>query len=249
VVNSSPRALAFEDVSLRFPNGTLALEDVSLEVAPGEFVALIGPSGCGKSTLLRLAAGLERPTSGTVASDPVHVGYVFQEATLLPWRSVRRNIALFAELEGRPAAKVRPAVERAIDLVGLRGFERAKPHQLSGGMAMRVSLARSLVTDPRLFLFDEPFGALDEFTRERLNDEVQQLFLDSGFAGVFVTHSIAEAVFMATRVVVMAARPGRVVHEFPVPFPMPRPASLRYDERFAQLCSDVSEALGEVMSA
>ena len=247
MINSPDAVLAFRDVGLRYPNGTVALDGVDLTVARGEFVSLIGPSGCGKSTLLRLAGGLETATAGEVSSDPTHVGFVFQEATLLPWRSVRRNVSLFAELDGMPRTRIDAAVDRALDVVGLRGVEKSKPYQLSGGMAMRVSLARSLVTDPGLFLFDEPFGALDEFTRERLNDEVQRMFVSSGFAGVFVTHSIAEAVFMGSRVVVMGARPGRIVREFEVPFDFPRTPELRYSDEFAALCRDISLALGEVM--
>ena len=169
-------ALDVRNVSRRFPNGTEALDDVSLSVAPGELVAVVGPSGCGKSTLLRLISGLDRPTAGTVERAPGNLGYVFQDATLLPWRTVRDNVELFAELHHLPASERSAAADRAIALTGLSGFEGHHPRQLSGGMRMRVSLARSLTLRPSVFLFDEPFGSLDELTRERLNGELLDLF-------------------------------------------------------------------------
>jgi NitT/TauT family transport system ATP-binding protein len=238
--------LEFAGVGRTFPDGTEALRDVDLTVDGGEFVTVVGPSGCGKSTLLRLASGLDRPTTGTthVASD--RVGYVFQDPTLLPWRTVRRNVELLAELEHLPKADRRARVTEAIELVGLNGFERHRPRALSGGMRMRVSLARSLVLEPDVFLFDEPFGALDEITRERLNDELLGLFATRRFAALFITHSVAEAVFLSTRVVVMSPRPGRILGDVPVPFGYPRLPELRYSEEFGKVAGEVSDLLRDV---
>ena len=212
-----PPALSFSNVTMTFPDGTHALAETSFEVHAGEFVTVVGPSGCGKSTLLRIASGLNPATSGTVSVDRSGIGYVFQDATLLQWRNVLRNVELMAELEGVPKPERRRRALDAIHLVGLGGFETKYPKQLSGGMKMRASLARSLVLNPSVFLFDEPFGAVDEITRERLNDEVIKLFQINGFAGLFITHSISEAVFLSTRVLVMSARPGHIVADFPVP--------------------------------
>ncbi len=236
-------ALRFRDVSMTFADGTHALDGVTLDVERGEFVTVVGPSGCGKSTLLRIASGLEQQTGGACAVDRNSIGYVFQDATLLPWRNVQRNVELIAELDGVSKAERRSRASEAIELVGLSGHEEQYPKQLSGGMRMRCSLARSLVMDPRLFLFDEPFGALDEITRERLNDELLRLFTSIGFAALFITHSVSEAVFLSTRVVVMSARPGRIVADLKVPFDYPRVPQLRYDPRFAELSGLVSEAL------
>ena len=237
-------SLRFDGVSLVFPDGTHALDDVSFEVRRGEFVAIVGPSGCGKSTCLRLASGLLSGHSGRVElADPGNIGYVFQDATLLPWRSVQKNIELFGELHGLDAATRKQRAAQAIALVGLSGFERSYPKRLSGGMKMRVSLARSLLLKPRLFLFDEPFGSLDEISRERLNAELLSLFLQEHFAGLFITHSIAEAVYLSTRVLVMSARPGRIVASFDVPFAYPRDEELRFDPRFAALSGVISRSL------
>jgi NitT/TauT family transport system ATP-binding protein len=236
-------ALRFDHVSMVFPDGTHAVEDVTFGVRPGEFVTIVGPSGCGKSTLLRIASGLERNTGGSLYILRQSLGYVFQDATLLPWRTVRRNIELLAELQGVARAERERLVESTIDLVGLRGFEDKYPKQLSGGMKMRASLARSLVLQPKVFLFDEPFGALDEITRERLNGELLRLFQHEGFAALFITHSISEAVYLSTHVIVMSARPGRIVSEFEVPFGYPRTHDLRYDPRFAALSGEISHAL------
>ncbi len=236
-------ALQFDNVGMTFPDGTQALENVSLSVTPGEFVTVVGPSGCGKSTLLRIASGLETQTQGSCAVDRDSIGYVFQDATLLPWRSVQRNIELLAELHGETKAECQRRAQEAISLVGLDGFADKYPRQLSGGMRMRASLARSLVMKPRVFLFDEPFGALDEITRERLNDELLGLFQREGFAGLFITHSIAEAVYMSTRVLVLSPRPGRITASFDIPFAYPRDHELRYRPEFAELCGRVSHAL------
>ena len=239
-------ALRFSGVTKQFPGGTTALAEASLEVAPGEFVSVVGPSGCGKSTLLRIASGLDGITAGGFEVGAQRIGYVFQDATLLPWRTVHQNVALFAELEKMDKAERSRRVAEAVDLVGLTGFERHLPHQLSGGMRMRVSLARSLVLDPDVFLFDEPFGALDEITRERLNDELLRTHRLRAFAALFVTHSVAEAVFLSTRVAVMSGRPGRVIADIAVPFEYPRVPELRYTPEFGALCGEVSRHLRSV---
>jgi NitT/TauT family transport system ATP-binding protein len=240
---TGPWALALTGVEMRFPDGTHALDATDLRVEPGDFVSIIGPSGCGKSTLLRLVSGLERPTSGRLELAPGNVGYVFQDPTLLPWRTVRANVELLAELDGIPAAERRRLAAEAIALTGLAGFEGHRPRALSGGMRMRVSLARSLTLKPRLFLFDEPFGALDEITRERLNDELLRLYALEGFTALFVTHSAPEAVFLSSRILVMSARPGRIVAEVRVPFRYPREPELRFDAEYARLVGVVSHAL------
>ena len=236
-------ALHFDGIAMTFPDGTRAIDDVSFTVASQEFVTLVGPSGCGKSTLLRIASGLLEPTAGTVAIDRDHLGYVFQDPTLLPWRTVRQNVELLAELRGIDRSERARRGKDAIALVGLNGFERHYPKSLSGGMRMRCSLARTLTLRPPVFLFDEPFGAVDEITREHLNEQTQAIFRAEGFAGLFITHSIGEAVFMSTRVLVMSPRPGRIVAEFGVPFPFPRAPELRFDPDFALLSGDVSKAL------
>ena len=235
--------LTFSEVSKRFPDGTTALDGVDLRVLPGDFVSVVGPSGCGKSTLLRVASGLTPVTGGTLDVQTGKIGYVFQDPTLLPWRTVRRNVELFAELRGLPKDERRRRAAAAIELVGLGEFAGHRPRTLSGGMRMRVSLARSLTLQPELFMFDEPFGALDEIARERLNDELLQLYLTQRFTALFVTHSVTEAVFMSTRVLVMSGRPGRVLGDFAVPFPYPRPPRLRFEERFARLAGEVSARL------
>jgi NitT/TauT family transport system ATP-binding protein len=239
----SAPALSFSGVSMVYPDGTHALSETSFDVRPGEFVTVVGPSGCGKSTLLKIASGLNKPTTGSVSVDKSKVGYVFQDATLLQWRNVQRNVELLAELEGVPKTERARRAAEAISLVGLQGFEKKYPKQLSGGMKMRASLARSLALDPQVFLFDEPFGAVDEITRERLNDEVISLFARQGFAGLFITHSISEAVFLSTRVLVMSARPGRIVAEYDIPFDYPRVPDLRFEPEFAHLSGEISHAL------
>ncbi len=235
--------LDFGNVEMTFPNGTVALHSVDLKVRRGEFVTVVGPSGCGKSTLLRIASGLESASDGTASLATDRIGYVFQDATLLPWRNVMANVELLAELQWDTMAVRRKKAQEAIDLVGLSGFEKHLPKQLSGGMRMRTSLARSLTLDPELFLFDEPFGALDEITRERLNDELIKLFAEKQFGGLFITHSVSEAVYLSTRVIVMSGRPGTIVDEFEVPFDMPRDPEIRFTGEFAELVGKVSHAL------
>jgi len=237
------RALSFNNISHTFPDGTFTLDDVSFAVDRGEFVTVVGPSGCGKSTLLRIASGLLDPTGGSVDVDRQRLGYVFQDATLLPWRTVQGNIELLAELHGMGKEERAKLATDAIELVGLAGFEGHYPKSLSGGMKMRASLARTLTLSPPVFLFDEPFGAVDEITRERLNEETQTLFVSEGFGGLFITHSISEAVFMSTKVLVMSARPGRIVAEFDIPFEHPRKPDLRFDAEFARLGGEISLAL------
>jgi NitT/TauT family transport system ATP-binding protein len=236
-------SLSFDHIAMVFPDGTEAIRDVSFSVGLGEFVTVVGPSGCGKSTLLKIASGLLEPTSGMVVVDRDRLGYVFQDATLAPWRTVQQNVELLAELHRIPKPERARLATDAIRMVGLAGFEHHYPKSLSGGMKMRASLARTLTLKPPLFLFDEPFGAVDEITREHLNEETQQLFQSEGFAGLFITHSISEAVFLSTRVLVMSARPGRIVAEFDIPFRYPRQPDLRFDPEFARLSGEVSHAL------
>ena len=238
-------ALRFDHVAKVFPDGTHAVADATFDVRPGEFVTIIGPSGCGKSTLLKMASGLTDVTGGRLELAPGNIGYVFQDATLLPWRTVRKNVELFAELHGVDKSQRRAVADEAIRLVGLSGFENHYPRSLSGGMKMRASLARSLTLKPTVFLFDEPFGAIDEITRDRLNTELMELFRSERFAGLFITHSISEAVYLSTRVLVMSARPGRITASFDVPFEYPRTEDLRYTPEFAQLTGAINHALRE----
>ena len=244
VAGDSPDgSLQFTGVSKRFDDGTLALLPVSFSALPGELVAIVGPSGCGKSTLLRLAAGLTSASTGTITVGARNAGYVFQDPTLLPWRSVRRNVELLGELHGVPKPERRAAAAAAIAAVGLAGFEDKYPRSLSGGMKMRASLARALTMSPDVFLFDEPFGAVDEITRERLNDELLRLFQARRFSALFVTHSVTEGAFLASRVLVMSERPGRILADLDVPFSYPRLPELRYDPAFAQVTGKIGAAL------
>ncbi len=240
---SAGAVLAFEGISKVFPDGTHALENVSFSVSSGEFVTLVGPSGCGKSTLLRIASNLDGATGGTVKVDRDRIGYIFQDATLMPWRTVLGNVELLGELHGHSREERRRLARAAISTVGLDGFEGHYPKALSGGMRMRASIARTLTLNPPLFLFDEPFGALDEITRERLNEETISLFMREQFAALFITHSIYEAVYLSTRVLVMSPRPGRIVASFDIPFAYPRAPELRYEAKFAELTGAVSAAL------
>ncbi len=231
-----------------------AMAGVDLEAAPGEFVALLGPSGCGKSTLLRIVAGLDRQDAGVVqvgghppalrpGSEHPKLAFVFQDAHLLPWRDVLGNAALPLELLGRPAAECRAAARAAIEQVGLAEAAGRTPAELSGGMRMRVSLARALVTRPRLLLLDEPFAALDEITRQDLDDQLRTLWAATGTTVLFVTHSIGEAAFLAERAVVLTQRPARVVLEHRIDLPPERSAALRADPRFARETGVLQDAL------
>ena len=242
-----------------FGNGTRALDPIDLTIREGEFVSLIGPSGCGKSTLLKLVAGLLEPTDGRlvwwrggferVGEAGRQLSFVFQDPTLMPWSRVELNVRLPLDLAGMSKAQARERVDKALTLVGLQDFRRIFPRQLSGGMRMRVSIARALVTEPDLLLMDEPFGALDEFTRNKLDSELVSLWWDRALSVIFVTHSIYEAVFLSTRIVVMAARPGRVFGEMEIDEPHPRHDSFRTSHRFATLCRDLSGMLTEASLA
>jgi NitT/TauT family transport system ATP-binding protein len=247
--------LSLIDVHREFAGGRTALAGVDLAIADGEFVSLLGASGCGKSTVLRLLSGLDAPTSGRIVRNlPADAipGYVFQDAALMPWASVRRNVELPLVLRGERAEAMRPRVDAALRAVGLADAADAVPRELSGGMKMRASLARALVTAPRLWLLDEPFGALDEITRFALNQTLLSLCQpQDGSApatAIFVTHSVYEAVFLSQRVVVMG-RPGRVADDVPIDLPWPRDASLRATPRFATLCARVSDALQRASDA
>ena len=243
-------------VGVVFRGGQAALRDVTFQIRSGEFVSFLGPSGCGKSTLLRIISGLLVPGTGEIlvaGQAPQAAGkkshrsaYVFQEPNLLPWRSVRDNIRLPLELERLPAERQTRLVDDSLRLVGLTpGDADKRPAMLSGGMKMRVSLARALVTGPNLLLLDEPFGALDDLLRQQLNEELLRLWLQQGWTAVFVTHNVAEAVYLSERILVLGRSPGRVVHDVAVPFGRNRAADLRSEPEFARLCGQVSRWLRE----
>ncbi|MDZ7912624.1 MAG: ABC transporter ATP-binding protein [Rhodococcus sp. (in: high G+C Gram-positive bacteria)] len=235
--------IVFDAAVKRFPTGITALDGIDLDIRQGEFVAVVGPSGCGKSTLLRMAAGLEQCTAGSVAVGTYSVGFIFQEPTLLPWRSVQGNIELSAELGGIDKATRRTRARAAIDAVGLDGFADQLPSALSGGMKMRVSLARALTLSPEVLLLDEPFGALDEMTRYDMQSLLHQLCVAEKLTAMFITHSVSEAVFLADRVVVMTARPGRIHSVVDVEFDAPRDENLRFDPAFIEYVAQISASL------
>jgi NitT/TauT family transport system ATP-binding protein len=241
-----------ERVGSTFANRTVALERLDLAVGEHEFLSLLGPSGCGKSTALRLIAGLAEPSAGSIrwadTTGNQGIGFVFQEPTLMPWASVWSNVYLplrLAQVAQRAAA---PRVEAALAMVGLEGFERAFPRELSGGMKMRVSIARALVTGPRLLLMDEPFAALDEITRFRLNDDLLRLWQAESWTVVFVTHSVYESVYLSGRIAVMAARPGRVIGEVEIQAPYPRSEAFRTSALYNAYCREVSAMLHTAMA-
>ena len=262
-------ALRLEGIAKTFSDGTVALEGLDLDVRTGEFLSILGPSGCGKSTALRLIAGLAEPTSGTVhrpaanpaaASEPDRpgdvragdvragdVGFVFQDPTLMPWATVFDTVRLPLRLIGANGPAARHRVEEALAMVGLADFARAHPRRLSGGMRMRVSIARALVTRPRLLLMDEPFAALDEITRFRLNDDLLALWRERRFTTVFVTHSVYESVYLSERIAVMTARPGRIARQIVIDPDAPRDAEFRLSHGFAEHCRGVSRALQAAM--
>jgi NitT/TauT family transport system ATP-binding protein len=230
-------------VSRTFPGGVEAVRAVDLDLAPGEFVALLGASGSGKSTLLRMVAGLDRPTSGSIEVERSHIGFVFQDAHLLPWRNVLRNVALPLELMGKDRGERLAAAEAAIAQVGLSDAITRYPNQLSGGMRMRASIARALVTQPRLLLLDEPFAALDEITRQRLDEQLRELWAERKITVLFVTHSISEAAFLAERAIVFSRRPARVILDRRIELPVERTAELRVSNEFARETQVLFEAL------
>jgi NitT/TauT family transport system ATP-binding protein len=256
-------------VGKRFATGVTALDGIDLDIHRGEFLSLLGPSGCGKSTLLRIIAGLSEPNSGVRHLlletnraghiPPGHIptghiptgriGFVFQDPTLMPWSTVVDNVLLPFRLTGRIGPRERERAAAEIHSVGLAGFERAYPRHLSGGMRMRVSIARALVTDPDLLLLDEPFAALDEITRMALNDDLMRLWESRRPTVVFVTHSVFESVYLSTRIAVMTPRPGHIVAELPVDLPQPRQRTLRTSPHYAALCAKVSEQLADAMAA
>lgn len=253
--SANPPSVSLRQVSLRFSQANApAVEDISLEIAPGEFLAFLGPSGSGKTTLLRLAAGLETPTSGSIridGADPLRarpgMAYIFQDATLLPWLDARRNIEVPLRLRGLSRLKRQPIVNEMLRLVRLEEVQRRYPGQLSGGMKMRVSVARALATAPDLLLLDEPFGALDEMTRHALNEELLTLRERKPWTGLFVTHSVEEAVFLADRVAILCATPGRVAEIVEVTLPRPRRAELRESAAYFSLVSRINARLRQTL--
>ncbi len=246
-----PPVLDMSNVTKTFNGDVVALRDMNLGVNSGDFISLLGPSGCGKSTALRLIAGLSTPSSGRITwaggQSENDLGVVFQEPTLMPWATVAQNVWLPFRLKGQSYASVKDEILDALRLVGLEKFLEAYPRELSGGMKMRVSIARAMVTKPRLILMDEPFAALDEITRFRLNDDLLRLKAKIGCTVIFVTHSVFESVFLSDRIVVMAARPGRVIREVNVDAPYPRDEAFRTSADYAALCRQASDALHEAM--
>jgi NitT/TauT family transport system ATP-binding protein len=250
---ASQPIITVDKLGKTFANGTVALARLDLSIFPGEFISLLGPSGCGKSTALRIIAGLNPASTGTVTwdskrSEASHdLGFVFQDPTLMPWATVQENVSLPLRLSGdRALAKER--VEEVLALVGLADFARSFPRELSGGMKMRVSIARALVTKPRLLLMDEPFAALDEITRFKLNDDLLRLKAELQSTIVFVTHSVYESVYLSTRILVMSARPGRVIREIDVAEPYPRAEAFRRTASYGESCRLASEALNQAMN-
>ncbi|ODT23876.1 MAG: nitrate/sulfonate/bicarbonate ABC transporter ATP-binding protein [Kaistia sp. SCN 65-12] len=244
------RLVGVRDVSKDFANGVRALEGASLDIEAGEFLSVLGPSGCGKSTLLRLIAGLAQPTTGTIdwPSGKTDLGFVFQEPTLMPWTTAIANVALPLKLAGVARSEREARAAEALGHVGLVGFEQSYPRELSGGMKMRVSIARALVTEPKLLLMDEPFAALDEITRRRLNTDLLDLWQRTRFTAVFVTHSVFESVFLSQRIAVMSARPGRVLSELAIPAAYPRTESFGTSAEYAALCRLASARLSEALA-
>jgi NitT/TauT family transport system ATP-binding protein len=240
-------ALTLTHLSRTFATGTAALGDLTATLPAGAFVSLVGPSGCGKSTALRIIAGLDTPSAGSIGWDgpAPEIGFVFQEPTLMAWASAARNVALPLELAGTPRREAMLRAAAALAHVGLAGFEKALPRELSGGMRMRVSIARALVAEPGALLMDEPFAALDEFTRARLNDDLLRLWAEQKFTALFVTHSVFESVYLSQRILVLSGRPGRVVADIANPAPYPRGQAYRTSPEFNAVARDVLAALTE----
>ncbi|MCC2096549.1 MAG: ABC transporter ATP-binding protein [Hyphomicrobiales bacterium] len=249
---TNARLAVLSGVSKSFASGTLALSGLDLTVNRGEFLSLLGPSGCGKSTALRLLAGLLDPTAGTIAwtgGKRPEIGFVFQEPTLMPWASVEKNIYLPMKLRGETRSQAKREIETALELVGLQDFARAYPRELSGGMKMRVSLARALALRPEILLLDEPFAALDEITRLKLNDDLLRLQTELGTTVVFVTHSVYESVYLSTRIAIFSARPGRIIEEIAVSGPAQRSEEFRLGPEYGDYCRQASKALNRAMEA
>jgi NitT/TauT family transport system ATP-binding protein len=244
-----PSLLSLFRVAKRFESGLEAIRRLDLDVAEGEFVSLVGPSGCGKSTALRVVAGLLAPSEGAVAfpSGKPEIGFVFQEPTLMPWATALGNVRLPLELEDARGPEAEAKARAALKRVGLEGFERAYPRELSGGMKMRVSIARAIAHEPKLLLMDEPFAALDELTRQALNDDLLKLWREDGMTVLFVTHSVFESTYLSTRVVVMTPRPGRVFEDIALSPPSPRDDHYRMSPQFGRDAARVSTALREAM--
>ena len=244
-----PKLMEIAGVDKVFGGDVVALQEMNLVVNEGDFISLLGPSGCGKSTALRLIAGLMHPTRGQIAwaSGEAEIGVVFQEPTLMPWATVEQNVYLPFRLKGRSFAEVAQDIHLALKLVGLEAFAKSYPRELSGGMKMRVSIARAMVTRPKLILMDEPFAALDEITRHKLNKDLLELKEKIASTVIFVTHSVFESVFLSDRIVVMAARPGRVATELTVDAPYPRGEGFRTSADYAALCRTASDALHAAM--
>jgi NitT/TauT family transport system ATP-binding protein len=246
--------IVIDHVGKTYANGTVALDDISFDVREGQFVSLVGPSGCGKSTLLRMVAGLGPITNGQILveglpprrarQEKADTAFVFQDANLMPWRNVMGNVELPLELRGVGKTERRATAMQALEMVGLAEATKAYPRELSGGMRMRVSLARALAAHPRLLLMDEPFGALDEITRQRLNGELLRLCALANWTVVFVTHNVFEAVYLSTRILVMSARPGKIVAEVPVPLPHPRVPEIRTAPEYTRIVGEVVALLG-----
>ena len=239
--------LVLSHLSRSFANGTHALGDLDATIESGSFVSLLGPSGCGKSTALRLIAGLDMPSSGSVLWEGgrPELGFVFQEPTLMAWASAQKNVALPLELEKKPRTLSASRAAEALAAVGLKGFEQSLPRELSGGMRMRVSIARALVAQPEALLMDEPFAALDEFTRAKINDDLLALWQDQGFTALFVTHSVFESVYLSQRILVLSGRPGRLVADIVNPAPYPRGEAYRTSPEFNAVAREVLAALKE----
>ncbi|NEP77414.1 MAG: ABC transporter ATP-binding protein [Okeania sp. SIO3C4] len=236
-------AISFKSVNKIFANGTVALQDMNFKINDGQFVTIVGPSGCGKSTVLRLIAELSKVSSGKIESNINQLAFVFQEPALMPWSNVIDNIHLPLKLTGKSLRESRKVVQEAINLVGLDSFERSYPRQLSGGMKMRVSIARALITQPRIILMDEPFAALDDMTRSKLNSDLLKIWQQRNSTIVFVTHNIYEAVYLSQRVIVMAARPGRVIADVKIDVTYPRSQDFRMSQLCNEYCREISNYL------